>query len=173
MEQKDHILVDQFLQSRSEKAFKKLYRTKTPRLYMMALRLCKNNVQEAEELVQETWIRAVEKLSGFQWKATLTTWMTGILLNINKEKFRKKTRDVLAGELIIKNELKIESKIDVMDLEKAIESLPNGYRQVLILHDVEGYKHREVAELLSIDEGTSKSQLFQARRAVRKFLNDK
>ena len=65
-----------------------------------------------------------------------------------------------------------EDEFTKYDLEKAINSLPPGYRQVIILHDIEGYKHREIAELLNIEEGTSKSQLHHARMAMRNFFND-
>ena len=137
---------------------------------MMALRLSGNNNDTAEELIQETWVRAIHKLSSFQWKSSLLTWLTGILINLNRERFRSQIRERLTEDLTHEIEA-YNDEIDVMDLEAAIASLPQGCREILILHDVEGYKHREIAELLGIEEGTSKSQLFYARRAIRKYLN--
>ena len=66
----------------------------------------------------------------------------------------------------------VETSIDMIDLEKALSKLPTGYREILLLHDLEGYKHHEIAELLGIKDGTSKSQLFNARRMMRKFLQN-
>ena len=167
----DRQLVQDFLTSRSEKAFRRLYREKTPHLYQMALRLTANNVFEAEELVQKMWIRAIKSLSGFQWQSTLKTWLTGILINLNKEEIKKeiakkKVSDSLADPI----ETTARNTISGYDLENALGKLPLGYRKVIILHDIEGYQHKEIAALLGIEEGTSKSQLFQARKALRTHL---
>lgn len=86
--------------------------------------------QDAEDIVQEAWIRAAEAAAGFQWESGFGTWLTGI----------------------------------------AINRLPVGYRTVLVLHDLEGFRHEEIAEQLGIALGTSKSQLFHARRCVRALL---
>jgi RNA polymerase sigma-70 factor (ECF subfamily) len=171
MDSEDQKLVNAFIGSHSEKSFRDLYKAKTPRLYMLAMRLTGQNIPLSEELIQETWVRAIQKLPSFQWKSSLLTWLTGILINLNRERFRELVHYKLTEE--ISDRTPSANKIEIMDLENAIKSLPHGYRQILILHDVEGYKHREIAEMLEIEEGTSKSQLFQARRAIRKFLNDK
>lgn len=140
----------------------------------MAYRLTGRNDRAADELIQDTWIRAIKKLESFKHKSTLTTWLIGILININRENFKAKIREKVYEDLSVEDPaLTTENRIDLMDLESAIESLPNGYRQILILHDVEGFRHKDISEMLEISEGTSKSQLFQARRAIRKYLNEK
>ena len=84
----DKQLVDTFLQNRSEEAFKDLYRAKSPGLYQFALRLCKHE-ELANELLQETWVKAIQNLPNFQWKSSLRTWLTGILINTERELLRK------------------------------------------------------------------------------------
>ena len=173
MGSQDLELVNDFLAYKSESSFKALYQTYTPRLYQMAYRLSGRNDHHADELIQDTWVRAIKGLENFKHNSSLLTWLIGILINVNKERFKAQVRDRMFEELS-GNDLAIstDNKIDAMDLEAAIESLPNGYRQVIILHDVEGFRHKDISEMLGINEGTSKSQLFQARRAVRKFLTD-
>lgn len=173
MGDQDHKLVNEFLAGRSESSFRNLYRAYTPRLYQMAYRLTGQNVHLTDELIQETWVRAIRKLEGFQYQSGLLTWLTGILININRERCRDSMKqDPYEAFSAEEPTLTIEITIDTLDLEKAIASLPPGYRQILILHDVEGFKHKDIATLLNISEGTSKSQLHQARKAMRKFLLD-
>ena len=173
MGSQDLELVNEFLMHRSESSFRNLYQAYTPRLYQMAFRLSGRDERAAEELIQDTWIRAIRKLESFKHKSSLLTWLIGILININRERFKSQIKEKVFEDLSTLNSATtIENRIDAMDLEKAIETLPNGYRQILILHDVEGFKHKDIGEMLDISEGTSKSQLFQARKALRKFLND-
>ena len=165
----DRQLVTRFLQTRSESAFRQLYKSKTPHLYRMALRLT-GDTDLSEELIQQTWVTAIRKLAGFEWRSELRTWLTGILINLYRNLRREDEKEV---ELETVPEPSIPaSGFTVIDLEAAIRHLPPGYRQIIILHDVEGYTHKEVAGLLDISEGTSKSQLFHARKAIREFLND-
>lgn len=170
--QDDNLLIDTFLSKRSESAFRQLYRSKTPALYQMALRLTSHR-SDAEELVQRTWVVAIEKIKNFQRRSTLKTWLTGILINLLKEQIRKeikqkKTEVGTAVDVVSAN----ATSLDAMDLEGAIKDLSPGYRQILVLHDIEGYTHKEIGELLDISAGTSKSQLFQARSILRKQLYD-
>ena len=88
----DHQLVENFLSERSEASFRTLYRSKTPELYALALRMLAQDDQAAQDILQETWIVAIEKLTEFQWRSSLKTWLTGILINLCKEKFRKKRK---------------------------------------------------------------------------------
>lgn len=166
----DQELVRDFLSSQSEEAFRRLYREKTPHLYQMALRLTAFNEFEAEELVQKMWITAIRKLEGFTWKSTLKTWLTGILINLNRDELKKEASKKKAADFLI-----VQTRVSTVttsgyDLEKALSNLSLGYRKVIILHDIEGYQHKEIAALLHINEGTSKSQLFQARKALRQQL---
>jgi len=168
----DQKLVSDFLESRSERTFQSLYRDKTPHLYQMALRLTARNELLAQELIQTTWITAIRKLESFQWKSTLKTWLIGILINLNREEInreqkKKEVEEVVETSLVSRSYSPIR-----YDLEQGLTQLPLGYRRVIILHDIEGYQHKEIAALLQIEEGTSKSQLFQARKALRNWLID-
>jgi len=166
----DRKLVNDFLNTRSESAFRKLYQDKTPHLYQMALRLTSFDAFEAEELVQQMWILAVRKLEGFAWKSTLKTWLTGILINLNRDEIRKEMAKKKAVSQVEMTEVRQVSPATGYDLEQALSSIAIGYRKVIILHDIEGYQHKEIAALLGVSEGTSKSQLFQARKALRQHL---
>ena len=170
----DRQLVKEFLKSRSERAFSDLYRAKTPRLYQMALRLTAHNEHDAEELVQEMWSIAIKRLVHFEWRSELRTWLTGILINLSREKRKRQEKEIAAKTALINEaeEVDVTSNFTAYDLERALVQLPAGYRQAIILHDIEGYKHKEIADLLDINEGTSKSQLFHARKALRIYLKE-
>lgn len=170
----DKHLVDEFLKHRSEKAFSTLYTAKTPRLYKMALRLTGHNQHQAEELIQEMWFIAIKKLVSFEWRSELMTWLTGILINLSRSEKKQNARETRAQEtLVADSEEEIEeTRFSTDDLEHAMNKLSPGYRQVVILHDIEGYKHKEIAELLNFNEGTSKSQLHHARKALRLYLKE-
>ncbi len=160
------------IKSGDERAFRELYRKHTPRLYQFLLRILGGSHADAEDVIQETWIRAVAHLSGFRWKSALGTWLTGIALNLCRERFRRRRpHDDLGLDEVA--ELRTISRMPstLLDLESAITQLPNGYRIILVLHDVEGWTHKEISRRLDISEGTSKSQLFNARRQVRRLLD--
>ncbi|MEP1033288.1 RNA polymerase sigma factor [Ekhidna sp.] len=165
---KDQLLVSNFLKNRSEKSFQALYRAKTPQIYQVALRLSQDDVI-ARELVQQMWIIAISKIDGFEWRSELKTWLIGILFNLYRALRKKQEREIKLTETTT-NSTAYPVINDKIDLEEAIAQLPPGYRQILILHDIEGYKHREIAEILDITEGTSKSQLSHARKSMREFL---
>jgi len=166
----DQELVKDFLSSRSDAAFRKLYREKPPHLYQMALRLTSHNTFEADELIQTMWITAIRKLDGFQWKSSLKTWLTGILINLNRDELRKVTTQQKLSEQLETVSRQRPATHSGYDIETALSRIALGYRKVIILHDLEGYQHKEIAALLNINEGTSKSQLFQARKALREQL---
>jgi len=168
---KDRRLVGNFLARRDEHSFRVLYHRHTPALYQLALRLVGWNFQEAEEIVQDTWLRTVEALAEFRWESGFRTWLSGILINRSREFYRARKKErhaIIADEMAA--EVAVAENFDRIDLEQAIAALPNGYRQVLVLHDIEGYTHEEIGRLLEIDAGTSKSQLSHARRAMRDSL---
>ena len=169
----DRTLVDRFLKSRSEEAFSNLYRNKTPRLYQMALRLSGQNTHQAEELIQDMWVIAIGKLVDFEWRSELKTWLIGILINLARKKRKQEEKEMnVLAEFKESEEIIDEIVFTEYDLEKAIGALPPGYKQIIILHDIEGYTHREIAEVLDISEGTSKSQLYHARRTLRNYLSE-
>ncbi len=169
----DRDLAAAVARSGDEGAFRALYRRHTPALYRLALRLGGGDEAWAEELVQRSWIRAVAGLGEFAWRSTLSTWLGGIAVNCARELWRESR-----GETSLAEEPRGQAPPggspgpeDRIDLERAIALLPHGYRQVFVLHDVEGYTHEEIGGLLGIEAGTSKSQLSHARRRLRATLD--
>jgi RNA polymerase sigma factor (sigma-70 family) len=165
----DRALAEALLLSGDERAFRDLYRRHTPRLHQVVLRIVGGSEHDAEDVVQDTWIRATEKLGDFRWEAAFGTWLTGIGLNVARQLLRKRGRwtDM---EGVPEPWRAPPHDGERIDLERAIALLPAGYRTVLVLHDVEGYRHEEIGEMLGIAPGTSKSQLFNARRSLRQLL---
>jgi RNA polymerase sigma-70 factor (ECF subfamily) len=150
-----------------ERAFRSLYRRHTPALYAFACRLMGGESSEVEDIIQDAWLRAVRGLGEFGWRSSLRTWLSSIVLNCCRERWRERPETSSEGidAPAVGGDLHLR-----MDLEAALAGLPPGYRAVLILHDVEGYTHDEIGERLGIQAGTSKSQLFHARRALREKL---
>jgi RNA polymerase sigma-70 factor (ECF subfamily) len=167
----DRELADLVIHQGDENAFRLLYRRHTPAVYQFVLRLVGGNPHEAEDIIQETWMRAARGLDGFRWKSALRSWLTGIALNRVREMARKKKRSLVE----VDGDWDIPSAAfdpgQQIDLERALELLPPGFRTVLVLHDVEGYTHQEIGNRLGITDGTSKSQLHGARKAMRRLLN--
>jgi RNA polymerase sigma factor (sigma-70 family) len=170
----DRLLAEQVLAG-DEAAFRRLYRRHTPRLHQLALRLVGGEAAEAEDVVQDTWIKATEKLETFRWDSAFGTWLHAIGLNVAREAMRRRgrRREVDWAEDAEPPASAPLERIDPVDLERAIAALPDGYRTVMVLHDVEGYTHEEIAAQLGVAAGTTKSQLFWARRAVRALLAPK
>lgn len=169
----DGELVAAFVRRRAEWAFRELYRRHTPRLYQLAMRLAAWDRRDAEELVQETWIRAAARLVDFRWRSALPTWLSAIAVNVGREVARRRRArprlvEIDAGEPW--SDVYGPDESAKVDLERALASLPEGYRRVVVLHDVEGLTHCEIAGLLGIEEGTSKSQLAKARHRLRELL---
>lgn len=150
--------------------FEDLYRAHYRRVYSICLRML-GNESEAEDLVQEIFIQLSRKLSSFRGDAAFTTWLHRLSVNQVLMHFRKpgvkRERMTDDGTLPEGEGSPWSSMVDRLSLEKAIGQLPPGYRTVFTLHDVEGYEHDEIAELLGCSPGTSKSQLFKARRSLR------
>lgn len=170
LEPSDRDLADQVRLAGEEHAFRALYRRHTPALYRFALRLLGGDELEADDAVQETWIKALEGLPGFRWEASLRTWLTGIALNICRGILRRRDRHWL--EVTDEREPAVAGLPvgESLDLEAGLARLPAGYRAVVVLHDVEGYTHEEIAARLQIAVNTSKSQLSRGRRRLRRLL---
>jgi RNA polymerase sigma-70 factor (ECF subfamily) len=157
------------LRERDEAGFLRLYRAHTPALYRVAMRLLGAR-SEAEDAVQETWLRAVTRLADFRGQSALRTWLTGITINCCREAWRRRTAG--NGRAAPSETGAADDPADALDLARALQRMPEGYREVLVLHDVEGFTHQEIGSLLGVAPGTSKSQLFSARRAMRRLLPD-
>jgi len=159
-------------------AFEELYHRHHRRVYSLCLRMT-SNPSEAEDLTQDVFIQLFRRIGSYRGEAAFSTWLhrltvNQVLMRLRKKdiKFETTTTD---GELPINAELQSGSPIippfiDAIALERAITQLPPGYRTVFVLHDIEGYEHEEIANLLNITVGTSKSQLHKARIKLRSLL---
>ncbi len=169
----DRELVERFLRSRDEAAFRELYRAHTPALYRLALRLERGDEGAAQDIVQETWMRAIRKLDTFRWQAALRTWLSSVVINAHREQTRRRANEARKAAAARDHLAVVAEPADASapDIEGAIASLPDGQREVLVLYDIEGYTHQEIADMTGLAEGTSKSQLSRARRAMRDWLS--
>jgi len=155
----------------SERAFGILYRRHTARAYQTAWRILGGSEADTDDAVQEAWVRAIGSLDTRRAEADFGAWLRGITAHVAVDIVRRTQRLVFDAEVEIA--LEQVDAAERLDLESAISSLPPGYRTVLVLHDVEGFTHDEIATQLGITAGTSKGQLFKARRAVRARLCSK
>jgi RNA polymerase sigma-70 factor, ECF subfamily len=156
-------------------AFEELYRLHAPRLFGLACRMVGR--EDAEDLLQEIFLTAHRKLALYKGDAALGTWLFRLATNLCLDHLRsKRTRLALVTDTMEVEPVypgaagAILGVLDRMDLERALALLPPGCRAVFVLHDVEGLEHREIAQLLEISDGTSKSQLHKARMRLRGAL---
>jgi len=171
-EAEDRELVALVVAQGDEAAFRALYRRHTPRLYRTALRIAAGDAGEAEEIAHDAWIRAVSRFGSFEWRARLSTWLVSIALNCARER-RRAAGMVEALEIDPPMpDRDLENAPARIDVERALAQLPPRYREVVVLHELEGFTHEEIAELLGIEPGTSKSQLHQARRRLRMLIRE-
>ena len=162
-------------------AFEEVYQRHHRRVYSICLRMLQN-ATEAEDLTQDVFIQLYRKIGSFRGDSAFTTWLHRLTVNQVLMHFRK--RNVKFEKTTEEGETPVQivggtenpRKMPVVDkiaIENAIAQLPNGYRNVFVLHDVEGYEHEEVAKILGCSVGTSKSQLHKARLKLRKLLQKK
>ena len=152
-------------------AFGALYDRHGAYLYRLALRLTAGDEPAAEDVAHDAWVRAFTRLGDFEWRAQLRTWLASFVVNAYRERARREwSHGELDADVAIEDE-PLRGTYDRVDLQRALAGLSPGYREVLILHDAEGYTHADIAQLLGIDAGTSKSQLSRARAAMRKQLH--
>jgi RNA polymerase sigma-70 factor, ECF subfamily len=153
-----------------------LYDAHVDRVYRLAYRLAGDD-ELARDFTQETFIRAFEKLDGFRGDAALSTWLhaiaTSVVLNgLRKVKrFRRRETDLEAADGVSGGARAAEPDLKVR-LRTAIDGLPEKYRLVFVMHDVEGYTHEEIGAALGVETGTSKAQLSRARAKLRDALSD-
>jgi RNA polymerase sigma-70 factor (ECF subfamily) len=161
-------------------AFEELYRTHAGRLYSVALRLVRNPA-DAEDLLQEIFLAAHRKLDTFRGESALGTWLYRLATNLCLDHLRSRTGrsrqvtdsiDDEQGLFDIASSTLAAQTVTKMDLERALARLPEGCRAAFVLHDVEGLEHREVAQILGVAEGTSKSQVHKARLKLRAILGN-
>lgn len=153
-------------------AFERLYRRHVPRITSLATWLL--DAGEADDAVQDVFIRVWQKLHTFAGQASFGTWLHRVAVNLMLRRRQSlgiaRTRH-LADDSALGNLSAPPERPDLrVAIERAVEKLPNGAREVFVLHDMEGYKHDEIAELLAVDPGTSRSQLHRARLLLRQHL---
>ena len=155
-------------------AFEELYRTHAGRIHALCLRL-EGDGARAEELTQDVFVRAWERLPTFRGESAFGTWLHRLAVNVvladRRSLWRRGRRLVFTDDPASFERPGEGVTGNTADLEGAIAALPKGARAVFVLHDVEGYTHEEIARLSGIAEGTSKAQLFRARRLLREALD--
>jgi RNA polymerase sigma-70 factor, ECF subfamily len=166
-------------------AFERLYILHSRRVYSLCLRMA-GNPTDAEDLTQEAFLQLFRKIHTFRGESRFTTWLHRLTLNVVLMRRRRKRHpevsldattepdDSDAKPLIDPGapDLRLSGVLDRVNLEKALQNLPEGYREMFILHDIEGYEHNEIAGLLGCSVGNSKSQLFKARVRLRQLLRE-
>jgi len=162
-------------------AFEVLYNLHKRRVYSLCLRMTAN-AAEAEDLTQEAFMQLFRKIATFRGESAFSTWLHRMAVNVVLMQLRKKGLVVVPLEDDIETEeetpkkdfgaqdLALEGSIDRLRLRSAIGKLPPGYRSIFVLHDVEGYEHNEIAEIIGCSIGNSKSQLHKARMKLRELL---
>jgi RNA polymerase sigma-70 factor (ECF subfamily) len=162
-------------------AFEQLYQQHYRRVYSLCLRMLGSTTQ-AEDLTQEVFLQVFRKLGSFRGDSQFTTWLHRLTVNQVLMHFRKRgvklehTSEEGDFTNVVETPLQSTRRISMVDrlaLEKAIAELPPGYRTVFALHDIEGYEHEEIAGMLGVSIGTSKSQLHKARMRLRELLMKK
>lgn len=155
-------------------AFERLYRRHSGRVYALCLRMC-GRASEAEEMTQEAFVRCWSKLDSFQGQSAFGSWLHRLTVNTvlaawrSAGRYRERVLAVEDVEQLDHPEARATPG-HAVDLEKAVAGLPSGARTVFVLHDIEGFKHREIAELTGLALGTSKTQLHRARRLLQEAL---
>jgi RNA polymerase sigma-70 factor, ECF subfamily len=162
-------------------AFEFLYNLHKRRVYSLCLRMT-TNTAEAEDLTQEAFLQLFRKIGTFRGESAFSTWLHRMAVNVVLMRLRKKNLPIVplddqldTEEEAPKKELGAEDttltgSIDRMELQRSIEALPPGYRSIFVLHDVEGFEHNEIADMVGCSIGNSKSQLHKARMKLRELL---
>jgi len=157
-----------------QKSFEELYRKYYPLVFSLCMRMM-GNTWDAEDLTHDTFLQIERKMGGYHGRAAFTTWLYRVTVNQVLMHYRKSwiRSERTTDNGVIPEQSTRFSLNDCLDLGAAIDKLPDGYRSVFLLHDVEGYEHKEIAEILRISAGTSKSQLHKARMRLRSLLRIK
>jgi len=162
-------------------AFEALYNLHKRRVYSLCLRMTANTAS-AEDLTQEAFLQLFRKIGTFRGESAFSTWLHRMAVNVVLMQLRKKGLPVVPLEETMETEEdaprkepgaddpRLAGSIDRMQLQRSIKALPPGYRMIFLLHDVQGYEHNEIAEMVGCSIGNSKSQLHKARMKLREFL---
>lgn len=154
-------------------AFERLYRAHVPRIHSLVSRMLDDDL--ADEVTQDIFVRAWQKLKTFRGEAAFGTWLYRVGINVilarRASLGKHRERYVDSDSSLEHLPSREEAPDTAMDFEGALGRLPEGARQVFVLHDIEGYRHAEIAGMLGVAEGTSKSQLHRARMTLRGYLD--
>jgi RNA polymerase sigma-70 factor (ECF subfamily) len=165
--------------------FEYLYQLHSRRVYSVCLRMV-GNTAEAEDLTQEVFLLLLRKIHTFRGESAFSTWLHRLAVNLVLMRLRKKSPPIVPIEATLGPDdetvspsidigvpdLLLEGSIDRINLERCIQRLPVGYRSIFVLHDIQGYEHNEIAEILGRSVGDSKSQLHKARTRLREQLHE-
>ena len=158
---------------REDRKYQKiLWNLYSSKLMALCLRYCKNQ-EEAEDALMESFVRIYDKMPTFRYQSSLETWMRRIAVNISINKLRAQKdiwRELSDSEYELGYDDYGLKQLEAKQIMLLVEQLPVGYRTVFNLFAVEGYSHKEIAEMMGIDEGTSRSQLAKARKALQDLL---
>lgn len=172
-------------QQGNAEAFEFIYRMHSRRVYALCLRMV-SNTAEAEDLAQEAFLQLFRKIHTFRGESAFSTWLHRLAVNVVLMRLRKKTLPETSLEEVTEPDEEtggprrdvgtpdptLVGSIDRVNLQRAIDELPPGYKQVFVLHDVQGYEHNEIAEMMGCSIGNSKSQLHKARTRLRELLQE-
>ena len=154
-------------------AFERLYRTHVARIHSLTRRML--GTHEADEVTQDIFVRTWQKLGQFRGDSAFSTWLHRLAVNVvieRRRSFAIQRERMMDDPSALDTITVAPARADLtVDFEAAIERLPPGAREIFVLHDVEGYKHREIAAMLDITSGTSKRQLHRARMLLRQHLS--
>lgn len=158
----------------NQKAQHQLFELFAPKMLSVCRQYLKNNAL-AEEVMLSGFLKVFTHLESFKSEGSFEGWIRRIMVNESISQLRKEKKLQFKEEEILENSLDlvayIETEIEVNEIQKLIDQLPSGYKTVFVLYVVEGYKHSEISEMLEISEGTSKSQLFKARKMLQNRIN--
>ncbi len=166
-------------------AFERIYRLHNRRVYALCLRMV-GNTAEAEDLTQEAFLQLFRKIHTFRGDSAFSTWLHRLSVNVVLMKLRKKTLPETSLEETVEPDeetggarkdvggpdLLLTGSLDRVNLQRAVDQLPPGYRAAFVLHDIQGYEHNEIAEIMGCSIGNSKSQLHKARMRLRELLQE-
>ncbi len=157
-------------------AFKRLYDANVDRIYRLTYRMAGSD-DLARDFTQETFLRAWQRLDQFRGDAAFSTWLHSIAVSVSlngirkADRHRKRERSLEDAAHLARTRAEVEPEVRER-LQGAVDELPEMYRTVFLMHDLEGYSHGEIAETLGVAEGTSKARLFRARARLRASLGD-
>lgn len=155
----------------NREAQKALYDRYKNKMYTLAYRIT-NNFDDANDVLQDGFILVFENLKSFKGKSGLGTWIHTIIARTSLKKIRDRIHFADISEADETGEINWAPDIDLKVLEKAIASLPDGYRSIFTLYEIEEYKHKEIAEMMNISVNTSKSQLYKAKKMLQEKLKE-